>query len=91
MLARGVGFVVGSTVVDKRKLRSLAVVMYGFLSTVVPLLAVVMNALRTDTAMSTANTTICDVTELQADGIRLLFRNSSCDYNMTVASILTSD
>ena len=43
-----------------------------------------------DTATSTANTTICDVTELQADGIRLLFRNSSCDYNMTVASILAS-
>ena len=41
--------------------------------------------------MPTTKATVCDVTELQADGIRLLFRNDSCDHNMTVPSILASD
>ena len=44
--------------------------------------------------MSTTKATVCDVTELQADGIRLLFRNDSCvrpHIDITVLSILTSD
>ena len=37
------------------------------------------------------NATECGVTQLQADVIRSVFRNDSCGYNITVASVLGRD
>ena len=72
---------------DKRKLRTLGVVLYSVLSTFVPLLAVFTP--RGGEGMQTwLNATECGVTELQADVIRSVFRNESCGYNVTVHQIL---
>ena len=90
MPVRGVGFVVGGTVVDKRKLRSMAVLLYSFLWTVVPLLLVYVPRSGVDTlALEDA----CELTEAQLVSIRaaMFGRNASCSYNMTVGSALLSD
>ena len=90
MPVRGVGFVVGGTVVDKRKLRSLAVVLYSFLWTAIPLIMVYVPRSGVDTlALEDA----CELTEAQLVSIRaaMFGRNASCSYNMTVGSALLGD
>ena len=90
MPVRGVGFVVGGTVVDKRKLRSLAVVLYSFLWTAIPLIMVYVPRSGVDTlALEDA----CELTEAQLVSIRaaMFGRNASCSYNMTVGSALIGD
>jgi len=72
-------------VIDKRKLVTVAVVLYSFMSTVVSVL-VVFSARSEVTPHSDASE--CGVTAMQADVIRSVFRNGSCAYNTTVASIL---
>ena len=85
------GFVVGGTVVDKRKLRSLAVVLYSFLWTAIPLImAFHVPRSGVDTlALEDA----CELTEAQLVSIRaaMFGRNASCSYNMTVGSALIGD
>ena len=71
-------------VIDKRKLVTVAVVLYSFMSTVVSVL-VVFSARSEDTLPVALE---CGVTAMQADVIRSVFRNGSCAYNTTVASIL---
>ena len=91
MPVRGVGFVVGGTVVDKRKLRSMAVLLYSFLWTV-PLLLVYVP--RSGVDLDTlALEDACELTEAQLVSIRaaMFGRNASCSYNMTVGSALLSD
>ena len=90
MPVRGVGFVVGGTVVDKRKLRSMAVLLYSFLWTVLPLIMVYVPRSGVDTlALEDA----CELTEAQLVSIRaaMFGRNASCSYNMTVGSTLIGD
>ena len=90
MPVRGVGFVVGGTVVDKRKLRSMAVLLYSFLWTVLPLIMVYVPRSGVDTlALEDA----CELTEAQLVSIRaaMFGRNASCSYNMTVGSTLLGD
>ena len=90
MPVRGVGFVVGGTVVDKRKLRSMAVLLYSFLWTIVPLIMVYVPRSGVDTlTLEDA----CELTEAQLVSIRaaMFGRNASCSYNMTVGSALIGD
>ena len=72
-------------VIDKRKLVTVAVVLYSFMSTVVSVLVVFSARSGEDTLPVALE---CGVTAMQADVIRSVFRNGSCAYNTTVASIL---
>ena len=91
MPVRGVGFVVGGTVVDKRKLRSLAVLLYSFLWTAIPLIVVYVPRSGVDTLALEDDA--CELTEAQLVSIRaaMFGRNASCSYNMTVGSALLGD
>ena len=91
MLVRGVGFVVGGTVVDKRKLRSMAVLLYSFLWTAIPLIVVYVPRSGVDTLALEGDA--CELTEAQLVSIRaaMFGRNASCSYNMTVGSALLGD
>ena len=91
MPVRGVGFVVGGTVVDKRKLRSLAVLLYSFLWTAIPLIVVYVPRSGVDTLALEGDA--CELTEAQLVSIRaaMFGRNASCSYNMTVGSALLGD
>ena len=74
-------------VIDKRKLVTVAVVLYSFMSTVVSVLVVFSARSGEDTPVASE----CGVTAMQADVIRSVFRNGSCAYNTTVASILAGN
>ena len=93
MPVRGVGFVVGGTVVDKRKLRSLAVVLYSFLWTAISYSSLIMVYVPRSGVDTLALEDACELTEAQLVSIRaaMFGRNASCSYNMTVGTALIGD
>ena len=76
---------------DKRKLRTLAVVLYSVATTFIPLLAVFSPRSPEDTP---ASQNACELTEAQVLTIRaaMFGSNSSCSYeNVTIGSALLGD
>lgn len=84
---QGLGFVLGSVVIDKRSLNSAAVKLIGALSTLV---SVLLGLQQQETVREATSAELCLLSSLQVGSIRAAMaeRNVSCAYNMTLSSIL---
>lgn len=84
---QGLGFVLGSVVIDKRSLNSAAVKLIGALSTLFSLL---LGLQEQETVTKAAGAGLCLPSPVQVGSIRAAMaeRNMSCVYNMTLSNIL---
>ena len=84
---QGVGFKVFGKVLDKKSLRALAIGVYSFLATVVPVLHAALDTEHFLDAPISSNVTACSglsaVQAAQLEAFRMM-ENSSCVWNLTI-------